>query len=121
MRKTDGTKATRSDGGPAFPQSERKFKPDINGGGMVLTKIDGGMTLRDYFATHADQPGASEIVAEAGLCWIESKVWVPADRDNAGECLGHFDKWWATLPLEERYRLYARVRYGIADAMLAVR
>lgn len=77
-----------------------------------------GMTLRDYFAVHADQPGVSEIVAIAGMVWSTNQVWHPSEPNKS---IGSFDKWWADVPLSERLSLSAKVRFAMADAMLAAR
>jgi len=75
-----------------------------------------GMTLRDYFAVHADQPGVSEIVAMAGG---ETDGFRVKFSSGGSEC--KFNEWWNNLPLEDRLTLSARVRYAMADAMLAER
>ena len=94
-----------NDGGPAFP-------------GIIgpPSEFALGMSLRDYFAVHADQPGYAEIVSHAGLTYGSNQVW----RD-AQTSIGTFDNWWRDLPNEERFRLSAGVRYAMADAMLAAR
>jgi|GEM_PF-1201965 len=92
------------DGGPAFGHGNHE-----QGG-------HSGMSLRDYFAVHADQPGYAEIVSHAGLTYGSNQVW----RD-AQTSIGTFDSWWRDLPNEERFRLSAGVRYAMADAMLAAR
>lgn len=75
-----------------------------------------GMSLRDYFAVHADQPGVSEIVAFAGGETDGFLVKFSAEGEKV-----KFNDWWNGLPLPERLELSARVRYGLADAMLAAR
>ena len=78
--------------------------------------VNDGMTLRDWFASHADQPGVSEIVTMAGHrtdgFWVEF-----ADGSEKAK----FNDWWNGLPLPERCLLSARVRFALADAMLAAR
>jgi hypothetical protein len=96
--------SARCDGGPAFPVV------DHMGDG------DEGMTLRDYFATHSVQPGCGEVATMAGLVWRGGLVW--ADKDTS---LGNFDTWFNALPLHERLSLFSRVKYAMADAMLAAR
>lgn len=76
----------------------------------------GGMTLRDYFAVHADQPGVSEIVTMAG--GETDGFHVKFSRDGKEYT---FNEWWNDLPLDDRLKLSARVRYALADAMLAER
>lgn len=75
-----------------------------------------GMTLRDYFAIHIDQPGMLEIVTAAGLVWSDNRVW--SSPEGPGE---YFDNWFGGLPAAERAALYAKVRYELADAMLKER
>lgn len=87
----------------AFPRDERYLGHN-------------GMTLRDWFAGQADQPGVSEIVAMAGH--KTDGFWV--EVESASEKV-KFNDWWNGLPLAERCLLYARVRYALADAMLAAR
>lgn len=96
-----------NDGGPAFP---------CEGGDLSGLHAAPGMSVRDYFAIHADQPGAAEIVQAAGLVYSANQVW--KDEDTP---LGSFNGWYDALPSAERFRLYAKVRYAIADAMLAAR
>lgn len=98
---------TPGGGGPAFPTLETEtYKPQW------------GMSLRDYFAIHCDQPGQAEIVETANLVWSNHQVW---HGDRPDTPIGPFDKWWTTLSLSEKYQLYAKVRYSLADAMLAER
>ena len=93
------------DNPPAFPLSP----------GDVLYYQE-GMSLRDWFASQADQPGVSEIVAMAGHTtdgfWVEF-----ADCSEKRK----FNDWWNDVPLSERCLLSARVRYAMADAMLEAR
>lgn len=89
---------------PAFPHQKEDGTPYY------------GMSLRDYFAVHADQPGYAEIVSRAGLTYGSNQVW-----QDAKTSVGTFDIWWRDLPNEERFRLSAEVRYAMADAMLAAR
>lgn len=76
-----------------------------------------GMTLRDYFAVHADQPGVSEIVTMAGGETADGYrvKFSPGGADYK------FNEWWNGLPIADRLSLSAQVRYAMADAMLAVR
>lgn len=78
------------------------------------TILHTGMTLREYFAAHADQPGVSEIVSMAGHrtdgYWVEF---------SDGREKQKFNDWWNDLPLPERCSLSARVRFALADAMAA--
>lgn len=93
------------DGGPAFP-AHRDFEDRFP-----------GMSIRDYMAIHADQPGIAEIVTEAGLVYNNRGVW-----SDPNTCIAaSFDAWWATISQVERFKLSARCRYRIADAMLAAR
>ena len=95
------------DGGPAFPHE---------GGDFSGLYAEPGMSLRDYFAVHADQPGVAEIVSMAGLSYSANQVWVDANTS-----IGTFDSWWRGITNDERFNLSARVRYALADAMLAAR
>jgi hypothetical protein len=98
------------DGGPAFPN----ITPDM--------RVDGGpgMSLRDYFAIHCDQPGMAEIATAAGLPWKNGTV-VDTDPVDGLDRARSFDQWWSTVSQAERFELYAKVRYAMADAMLAAR
>lgn len=100
------------DGGPAFP-----IVGEIKDGWPMKAApvLSAGMTLRDYFAIHADQPGRTEIAALAGVRvkGVGAK-WEDPD-------VPHWEDWWSGLSSEERFSLYARVRYAIADAMLKER
>lgn len=75
-----------------------------------------GMSLRDYFAIHCDQPGAAEIVDAAGMVYSNNQVWA-----NAETSIGTFNDWYNKLGQSERFALYAKVRYALADAMIAER
>lgn len=95
----------------------------INDGGPAFPTIDGppseylkGLSVRDYFAVHADQPGYAEIVTHAGLTYAVNQVWKDAQTS-----IGSFDMWWRDFPNSERFRLSAEVRYAMADAMLLAR
>lgn len=102
---------------PAFPVSTSKNDEGILGHQDGNTTFQfPGMSLRDYFAIHCDQPGQAEIVLEAGLIWNGYKVW--SDSETS---LGSFDEWYSKLPNEQRYALYSKVRYQLADAMLKAR
>lgn len=92
------------DGGLAFPLFEEGPHSSV------------GMSLRDYFAVHSDQPGIAEIVSMYGLTYSANQVW--SDEVTS---LGTFDSWWRSIPNEERFRMSARVRYAMADAMIAAR
>lgn len=92
----------------AFPAM---YHPDSHAG-----QGTSGMSLRDYFAVHADQPGVSEIVSMAG--GETDGYHVKFSREGTKYT---FPEWWNDLPLEDRLSLSARVRYAIADAMMAER
>lgn len=82
------------------------------------------MSLRDYFAIHCDQPGRAEIVTAAGLELSDNGQVLPpleGEEKGARASYGFFDKWYQTLSQQERMQLYAKVRYQLADAMLAER
>ena len=94
-------------GGPAFPAVR------------IVGREYQGMTLRDYFAIHCDQPGQDEIARMAGVrC-----AYVNGDgaEDEQGEKLPKWVEWYGGLSTDERFGLYARVRYALADAMLRER
>ncbi len=91
----------KTDGGPAFP---------------IEVLHEKGLSHRDYAAIHADQPGIAEIVSMAGLFYANAQVW--SDDKTS---LGTFEMWWRTIPNSERFMLSARVRYAMADALLAVK
>lgn len=94
---------------PAFPT----HPGHQNQNGDFFFGLD-GMTLRDYFAIHSDQPGVSEIANIAGYKTDGIFLELPDGQVR-------FTEWWNALPLAERCALSARVRYAQADAMLAER
>jgi hypothetical protein len=103
------------DGGAAFPRVVgTKF--DARSGVPVEQDVCTGMTVRDYFAIHATQPGATEIAAMAGLTFSAGKVW-----SGPNSSLATFNDWWRDLPAAERFDLCAKVRYAEADAMIRAR
>lgn len=102
----------REDGGQAFPQ------PVTVGPNDDMYPAYPGMTLRDYFAAHVDQPGEAEIIVAAGLM-AKSPAGYLVVLPNGDEIT--FAEWWRDLPQAERFALYAKVRYGMADAMIAER
>lgn len=75
-----------------------------------------GMSHRDYAAIHVDQPGTAEIVSMAGFTYSDGQVW-----SDGQTSLGPFESWWRSIPNSERFMLLARVRYAMADAILAVK
>lgn len=95
---------------PAFPSQP------LGSDGMPETSAWEGMSLRDWFATHCDQPGVSEIISMAGGETDGYRVKFSPDGTEYT-----FNEWWNGLPLEDRLSLSARVRYAMADAMLAAR
>lgn len=82
-----------------------------------ITPIDGlgtGLSKREYFAVHADQPGVAEIALAAGLhCPDGFTLW--SDERTK---IGGFNEWWAKLPGARRLELWAQVRVAQADALL---
>lgn len=98
-----------SDNPPAFPYDEK------SGDGSHWHSHP-GMSLRDWFASQADQPGVSEIVAMAGGQTDGFHVKFSPDGTEY-----KFNEWWKDLPLTDRLELAARVRFAYADAMLAER
>lgn len=101
------------DGGPAFPQSDLSqydIGPSEYG--------NSGMSLRDYFAIHCDQPGQAEIIRAAGL-EAKSSAGYFVVMNNGTEI--PFEQWWQTISQQDRFNLYAMVRYQMADAMLKAR
>ena len=61
------------------------------------------------------QPGASEVVAMAGLIFSLNQVW-----DSPEHSLGTFNVWYESLTINEKLDLCSRVRYAQADSMLRV-
>jgi len=102
------TERAKTTGGPAFPGNHSYID------GMAASFE--GMTHRDYAAIHADQPGIAEIVSMAGLTHSAGQVW-----SDGQTSLGPFESWWRSIPNSERFMLSARVRYAMADALLAVK
>lgn len=105
-------------GGPAFP-SEIGFGCVNDNmhqtGGSVAQWY--GMALRDYFAVHSTQPGASEIAKAAGV-GMDSNHRIYPTAEATGML---FSDWWNSLTLERQCDLCARVRFAQADAMLRAR
>jgi hypothetical protein len=108
------------DGGPAFPITKRKTEKYADEAGYGRTRevtgLEGGMTLRDYFAAHSVQPGCGEIATVAGLRYSGGAVW----SDEVTR-VGSFDDWFNGLPLSKRLDLFSRVKFAMADAMLKAR
>lgn len=113
---------TIADGGPAFPNGP---------GGGSFTGPDGytthqfqgseGMSLRDYFAIHANQPGQAEICNLLGWTCDGVNRNVPFhERPSDFKCV-NFSELWNVLTLEEQCAAWAKVRYAMADAMLSAR
>jgi hypothetical protein len=100
-----------SDNPPAFPVADVRTHD-----GFGLREGSDGMTLRDWFAAQADQPGVSEIVAMAGGQTDGFHVKFSPDGTEY-----KFNEWWNDLPLADRLELAARVRFAYADAMLTER
>lgn len=75
--------------------------------------------LRDYFAIHCDQPGRLEIATLAGVETLETSSLPWGNPERKG--LPTWESWFNALPQEERFRMYATIRYQIADAMLKAR
>lgn len=97
---------TIEDGGPAFPLP-LEVSPSMSGCGM---------SLRDYFAAHCNQPGTSEAYQAAGEPEVELPPgWSKTDVEHRAA------HWWKGLSLDEKYHWYTYLRYRIADAMLAAR
>ena len=55
------------------------------------------MSLRDYFATHLDQPGQVEVAAMAGVRvrGVGATPWEDKDAPR-------WEEWWGSLPSDER-------------------
>jgi hypothetical protein len=104
----------QNDGGPAYPT--RDFWDEAES-----RKHEHGMTLRDYFAVHCDQPGEAEIIAAAGLTSLSSAGYFVTGFPDDPDKKITFTDWWREVSQEGRFRLYAKVRYAIADAMIAER
>lgn len=79
------------------------------------------ISLRDYAAIHVDQPGRVEIMSAAGLTIKDAYSFTVTSEGDGSSLTVQFDDWWNGLPQAERFRLYWKVRYGMADAMLAAR
>jgi len=85
----------KDNSGSAFPQHGDTFEE--------------GMTLRDYFAAHCDQPGQVEMAENLG--------WEIDDRGVVVD----FTKKYAAISQDKRLAAYSKVRYQMADAMLEER
>lgn len=105
-----------NDGGYAFPY------PALANVGFNPQYDMGGMKLRDYLAANADQPGVMEAYQLEGSPDVPKPAGWREDNWNDPAHVGsRADAWWRALPLDEKYRIYATLRYKIADAMLAAR
>ena len=93
------------DGGSAFPFVVRNDED----------ASEAGMSMRDYFAAHADRIETSMGVAEF-LVGRERPQWKVSMQDNAKETLAH----WLDV-LQWEIELSAKLRFMYADAMLEVR
>lgn len=77
-----------------------------------------GMSLRDYFASHADPIGYTEIYELAG----SPKMPLPPGwREENFDKQAQAAEWVKGISADEKYRLYAEARYKIADAMMKAR
>lgn len=86
--------------------------------GDCMMEPSWGMSLRDYFAVHCDQPGTAEIITAAGLS-LKSPAGVFVVFPDGSEKT--FSEWWNEMSQAERFGLYAKVRFDLADAMLRQR
>lgn len=103
------------------PEAATEGTPDCCG---PVCGCGPAISLRDYAAIHVDQPGRVEIMSAAGLTIKDAysfAVLAPDDEGGGVTITMQFDDWWNGLPQAERFRLYWKVRYGMADAMLAAR
>jgi hypothetical protein len=108
-----------NDGGPAFPV------PPIHTGSNTFIPGTNGMSLRDWSA-HQNGVGIDDMRLAAGL---PPFVDEPDATPEVHPRLMRFDDtpeqglraWWHAVPLDERARLAAKVRYAYADAMIAER
>jgi hypothetical protein len=78
-----------------------------------------GMDLRDYFAIHGEEPSQAELLASAGL--VQGADGIYAEADSANVVFKSFYDWFHRLPVDARFAMCAKVRYLMADAMLAAR
>jgi len=81
------------DGGPAFPVGDQSLHP------LLL-----GMTLRDYFATHAPHPTDQDIAMEMNYDRVRNP---------------HNDSYKPNI--RDKLEIIAALRYRYADAMLKQR
>jgi hypothetical protein len=85
----------RNDGGPAFPMLVRDFDNDCGENGEYFYRMEGGASLRDYFAAKAMQAMLAPVAA--------SKTGGPFDEfEHASRCI-------------------SEMSYFVADAMLKAR
>ncbi len=98
-------------GGPAFPFSA------VDG-----SYYESGMTLRDWFAAKSHQPGTAEAYQLRGCPDVPKPVGY-RDEDWYGDenMDARAHRWFKTLTLDEKYAIYAELRFKIADAMLKAR
>jgi len=108
------------DGGSAFPFGTRAIHYDPCGGGRDVVEYIQlpGMSLRDYFAAHADQPGYVEAYQLAGCPEVACPPGFNKDH-FATDMESRARVWWGTISVLEKYRFYSRLRFLAADAMLA--
>jgi hypothetical protein len=77
---------------------------------------DMNITLIEWFAAHAPQPGQDEIVSVAGVKLRPEKM--PAELTEEEKTLPTWREWWRSLTNAERYDLYAKCNYAYAKAMI---
>lgn len=85
------------DGGPAFPQGHQVDN---------ISALEGGMSLRDYFATHA--PVTCIDANQSLLQQPDAARFASCDHDGA-------------MPMPLIMKELVRLRWEYADAMLAAR
>ena len=98
---------TRDTSGPAFPVADYDHQTFAPKNVAEARRLLSGMSLRDYFAVHADIGDVDQLTMTTGVRLLGRNC--PLMQADPKACL----EWWA------EYR--ARLRYIEADAMLKER
>jgi hypothetical protein len=105
------------DGGSAFPRQFKQWDNDC--GEWVPGEPEAGMTLRDYFAIHGEEPSQIELLDAGGMVQGEDGIY--ARNDGQTKVAKSFYEWFNKQSNEQRFALCAKVRFLMADAMLKAR
>lgn len=112
----------KRDGGPAFPRPASVGTDYATGQtGVAIRDSQSGMSLRDWFAGQAPEPGIQELAGVLGMdeaTPFESWDLTPEQRTAGVLCVREA---YAKLSWTEKLAACAKYKYAHADAMLAAR